>query len=114
MEGNKLYIYTLNGCKVCTDRQSKHNQLSSILTNNGVETIGIKYGLIDGVRYEPYEDHDQLCRKIDDPTKYVAPVYILSINDILIKLEDPGSYRSMSQYGNYVTDMIDRALTTDL
>lgn len=73
-----LIIYTLNGCKVCTRRQAKHNALAAILVRDSIEVEGIMFGMIDGQRYHPKAEHDELCRK--NASTYAAPVYILEID----------------------------------
>lgn len=36
------------------------------------------FGMIDGQRYHPLPDHDELCRK--NSSTYAAPIYILEVD----------------------------------
>jgi hypothetical protein len=94
----KLYIYKLEKCKTCTQRQPIHNKLADYMSQMGAEVIGVRYGMIEGKRVEPLAEHDQLCRKADDPMKYTAPVYILEVGDAVVRLPDLGSYPSVEEY----------------
>lgn len=110
MPRGQLYIYTLEGCKTCQRRQGRHNEVSDLLKGKGIETIGVLFGMIDGQRYEPMEEHDNLCRKPDDPMKYTSPVYILDIpNGALVKLTDLDAIPSSKGYAQYVLDTMKRA-----
>lgn len=102
----KLLIYTLNNCKVCAARTEAHNQLAEMLSGMDVEVLGVQFGEIDGVRYVPYDQHDQFCRKPNDPMKYTAPVYILESDDAVIGLEDFSKYRTADRYAEYIASMI--------
>lgn len=104
----KLIIYTLQGCKICTVRQKFHNDLAEILKDMGIETLGILYGMINGKRYEPFSQHDHLCRKPDNMANYMAPVYILESDDAVVKLEDFGQYKNTEAYADYIQSVIDK------
>lgn len=110
----KLFVYTLQGCKTCIKRQSLHNTLHDYLRELGVEQIGVRYGMIDGSRYEPLEQHDQLCRKPEDPSKYLAPCYILECGDVILKLEDIGNFQGVDDYISYLNEMIFKATGKEL
>lgn len=98
----KLYIYRLEGCKICMRRQPFHNALAKIMESSGIEVQGVMFGMISGKRVEPLPQHDKLCRKDNDPMKYQAPVYILEIDDTDVKLPDVGNYSSPEDYANVV------------
>lgn len=104
----KLFVYTLQGCKTCVKRQEIHNQLCAYMKELGVDLIGVRYGMINGSRYEPLEEHDQLCRKPENPGKYLAPCYILECGDVIMKLEDMGNFSSTEDYANYIDEMIEK------
>lgn len=103
----KLYIYRLEGCKTCMKRQDTHNQLALMLNKQGIDVEGVKFGMIDGKRVEPLEDHDQLCRKEDDQMKYTAPVYILEGDDFTVKLPDLSKFL---ESGNGLEDYVNSVL----
>lgn len=103
----KLYVYRLQGCKSCLSRQRQHNELSNILLKYNIEMIGVIFGMVDGQRVEPLPEHDQLCRKIDDPMKYHAPVYILESDDTIIKLPDMEEFPSVQQYAEEIINTLD-------
>jgi hypothetical protein len=98
----KFIIYTLNGCRECIQREDIHNDIAELLDEMGVSTVGIKYGQVDGVNYYPLEEHDKLCRKTDDSSKYVAPVYIFEDDENVIKMPDVSQYPTASTYSAYV------------
>jgi len=87
-------------------RQPQHNQLAGYMNQLGIEVVGIHFGMIQGARVDPLPEHDQLCRKDDDQMKYQAPVYILEIDDAVIKLPDLGGYPSVQQYVETVVDIV--------
>lgn len=101
----KLYIYRLEGCKTCEKRRNQHNELAAHMQRAGIEVIGVKFGMVDGERVTPLEDHDSLCRKDDDQMKYQAPVYILDSEKITVKLPDMGGYTSID-YAREILNMI--------
>ena len=105
----KLYIYRLEGCKTCMRRQDQHNQLAEYMAQLNVEVVGIHFGMIQGTRVDPLPEHDQLCRKDDDHMKYQAPIYILEIEDAVIKLPDMGGYSDAEQYTEAVVDIVNNA-----
>lgn len=98
----RFVIYTLNGCKVCEQRESLHNNIAKLLEEMGIETLGITYGQINGTNYYPFDEHDKLCRKPGDPSNYVAPVYILEDENNVAKLADLAQYPGADQYVDYV------------
>lgn len=111
-KGTTLIIGLLNKCKKCSLRQEYHNQLADLLSQEGIEQVGMTYGMIrnqQGIeeRYEPLEEYDALCRKADDPMNYTAPVYILQTDMATIKLEDIANYPNPIDYANYVCDVLD-------
>lgn len=108
----KLYIYRLEGCKTCTKRQPLHNKLASYMKSMGVEVIGVRFGNINGERVTPLPEHDQLCRKELDATKYQAPIYIIDDGDSIVKLPDMGTYSSVEGYVDAVIDIINRIQST--
>lgn len=95
-----LIIYTLSNCKVCQQRQRLHNQVHQSLKNRGIELYGEMFGnvTIDGKSETrlPYEEHDQLCRKEGDPSKYTAPVYILEVDDAIAKIKNIAEFANLS------------------
>lgn len=103
----KLIIYTLHGCKTCKVRQQFHNEIADNLQENGIDTMGIMYGMINNERYEPLSEHDSLCRKPDNPMAYFAPVYILETDKATVKLEDPSKFKDSGDYSNYILNMCD-------
>lgn len=67
------------------------------------------YGEIDGKRYEPYDEHDSLCRKPGNPMAYTAPVYILEEeNEITVKLADMSQYRTVDKYVEYINSILEQ------
>lgn len=102
----RLVIYTLQGCKVCSSRQGLHNQLASLLDSLGIEQLGILIGQVNGRSYLPMPDHDALCRKPNDPTKYIAPIYILEDDDVVIKLDDISSHKTLTDYVKYIEQVL--------
>jgi hypothetical protein len=102
----RFVIYTLNNCKVCTQRDELHNAISEGLRQMGVETLGIMYGQVNGNNYYPYPEHDTLCRKNGAGSNYVAPVYILEDDNNVIKMPDPAQYQGAEGYVNYVDSVL--------
>lgn len=102
----KFIIYTLSGCKTCMIRQQFHNEIADMLSQANIDTTGITYGMINNERYEPFPEHDALCRK-PDQSSYVAPVYILEDDSATVKLEDPSKFKDSVDYSNYVMGMVD-------
>jgi hypothetical protein len=72
----------------------------------GIEVMGVIYGEINGERYEPYPEHDHLCRKKDNPMAYTAPVYIIDDGDNVVKLADMGDYKTVDKYVEYIDNVI--------
>lgn len=101
----KLYIYRLQGCKTCMRRQQQHNELANYMNSFDVEVVGVLFGMVDGERVNPLPEHDGLCRKDNDQMKYQAPVYILEIEDAVIKLPDLGTTNTVEEYVNNVIDI---------
>ncbi len=102
----RLVIYTLQGCKVCSGRQELHNQLAELMNSLDIEQVGILIGQVNGRSYVPLADHDTLCRKPGDATKYIAPIYILETDDTVIKLDDMGSHKSLQDYVTYIQNTL--------
>lgn len=72
----------------------------------GIEQLGILIGRVNGQSYVPLPDHDSLCRKAGDATKYIAPIYILETDDTVVKLDDLGGYKSLQDYVSYIESVI--------
>lgn len=71
-----------------------------------VEVVGVLFGMIDGARVDPLPEHDSLCRKENDQMKYQAPVYILEVDDTIIKLPDMGNFNTTEEYTNAIVDIV--------
>lgn len=95
-----LIIYTLSNCKVCQQRQRLHNHVHQSLAKRNIELYGEMFGniTIDGKSETrlPHEEHDQLCRKEGDATKYTAPVYILEVDDTIAKIKNISEFANLS------------------
>ena len=98
----RFFIYKLNGCSVCMQREGAHNDIATLLERVGIETIGVNYGHIDGKDYYPFPQHDNLCRKPSDASNYVAPVYILEDDKNTVKMPDIAQYPNANDYAQYV------------
>lgn len=102
----ELYIYTLYKCETCEKRQEYHNAIADALLSQNVQTVGIIFGDIEGARVEPYDRHEQLCRRKDKPDFYKNPAYIIETNKSIIALADPSTIGDSDQYIKYILDTI--------
>lgn len=98
----RFFIYKLNGCKVCTQREDSHSSIANLLEGVGIETIGVTYGHVDGQDYYPYTQHDRYCRNPNNASNYVAPVYILEDDNNIVKMADISGYTNANEYAQYV------------
>lgn len=105
-----LRIYSIIGCKKCTNLQPYHNNLSDILRQSGIEVEGVTIGEVNGIRYYPYDEDADLCRKKDNPMSYVSPVYILRTKKAVVKLKDLTEFKSVESYADYVIDIAEQVL----
>lgn len=101
----KVYIYTLPNCKACAKRVDYHEAVATTLHNNGSECILVEIGEIDGKTYLPYNNHDSLCRKAEDPGVYSTPTYIIEVGDSVAKVADPSMYPDSNAYINHLNDV---------
>lgn len=99
----KLIVYVMEACSTCNKREEAHFDLSERMYQNGIDFEAIKFGKIGQDTFFPLEEHDDLCRKPNDPMKYVTPVYILETDESILKLQDLGDFGDTQQYTDYVT-----------
>lgn len=102
----KLYIYMMPNCKTCQSRSDYHELLSRTLLDMGIESVAVEVGEIDGKMYLPFEQHDSLCRKKDNPMAYSTPSYIIDVDDAAAKLADPSMYSDSNAYAQYILDTV--------
>lgn len=102
----RFFIYELNQCKICLQREPLHEQLASLLKSVGIPTIVVTIGNVDGDNYYPLSEHDTYCRKPNNAASYVAPVYILETNESVVKMPDISAYASMKDYAQYVMSVL--------
>jgi hypothetical protein len=91
-----LFIYTLSNCKVCTQRQRLHNAIKAQLQDIGVNVEGIMFGNVNGQTYLPRDEHNNLCFKETDASKYAAPVYILEDGDMIAKVKNVAEFANLT------------------
>jgi len=80
------------------------------MQGNDIEVVGVLFGMVNGEPVVPFPQHDDLCRKENDPMKYQAPVYILETENTVIKLPDIDAYPNIKEYSNAVVGILNSSM----
>jgi hypothetical protein len=106
-------IYTMHNCERCREREPMCDMIVSLLHEAGIRTTEVVYGNVDGDTYYPLPQHDQICRNPERADKYIAPVYLLEIEDdgqsVCVKLPDVAKYSSPESYVHYIHHVLNQA-----